>query len=165
MPGTNDSSWVGAIMVSSILAIAATSVAMPERIATHFDGAGVANGFMTRIPYLILMGVVAVAIPVLVLQGLRSAVRRAMGNINIPNREYWLSPQRREASIAWVFAHAARLAAGVSAFAFGLHVALIRANSFVPPKLEPAIAMLLLASSLGGVLIWAFCLLRHFRRP
>jgi uncharacterized membrane protein len=165
MADSKDSSWVVAVMVSSILAIAATSIALPERIATHFDGAGVANGFMTRVPYLVLMGFIAVGIPTLVLFGLRSAIRNAMGNLNIPNRQLWLTPERREASITWLFRHAARLAAGTSAFAFALHVALIRANSFVPPRLESTLATLLLAASLGGVLIWAFVLMRRFRRP
>jgi len=168
MPEPNDQSgWVGAVLVFSFLAILATSIGMPDRIATHFAADGTPNGFMTRSAYLIVMGAVAVGIPALILYSLRRAMRRALGSdsINIPNRAYWLAPERRDASVAWLVGHAARLAAGVSVFAFILHLVLKRTNQLVPPRLDPATAMALLALSLCGVLAWAVGLVRHFRRP
>ncbi len=160
-----DSSWIGAVIVASVLGILATSIALPDRIATHFDGTGAANGFMTRGPYLGLMALLAVVVPTFVLFSVRGAMRRASDRINIPNREYWLKPERREEAMHWLLAHAARLAAGISAFAFLLHLVLIRANGSVPPRLEPSVGAALLGCSVAGVLLWALLLMRHFRRP
>jgi len=160
-----DGSWIGAVILASILGIVATSIALPDRVATHFDASGAANGFMTRAPYLVFMTVFALLLPLLVLRGLRSAMNGAINSINVPNREYWLDPARREESLRWLHAHAARLAAGISAFAFVLHAALIYANHQVPPRLDPGLGFALLGASLIGVLLWGLGLMRHFRRP
>ena len=159
--GTN---WTWTVMVATMLAIVATSVALPYRIATHFAADGRPNGFMNRGPYLVVMCVLAVGVPALVMLGLRSALRRDSGRINVPNRDFWLAPERRVATLEWLAQHVSRLAAGVCAFAFAVHLALIRANGFVPPRLEPTLAIGLLTGSLGAVAVWAGVLVKRFRR-
>jgi hypothetical protein len=159
-PGTG---WAWSVMVATILAVTATSIALPDRIATHFAIDGHASGFMPRGTYLVAMGFLAVGVPALILLGVGGAVRRASTRVKIPDRDYWLSPERREATSEWLAQHTARLAAGACAFAFAVHVALIRANSFVPPRLEPVVSTGLLAGSLGAVLIWVYSFARRFR--
>jgi len=72
---------------------------MPAVLATHYDGAGEPNGWMSRSFalgfHLMLLGVTAAAfigIPTII--G-RVAPRR----LNLPNKEFWLAPERRDASI------------------------------------------------------------------
>lgn len=160
-PGTG---WVWSVMVATILAITATSIALPDRIATHFGIDGHANGFMTRGPYLLVMCLLAVGVPALIMLGVSGALGRASGSVKIPHRDYWLSTERRDATLEWLAQHTARLAAGACGFAFAVHIALIRANGFVPPRLEAVVSTGLLAGSLGAVLTWVYSLARRFRR-
>lgn len=164
MPQRQGTGWVWSVVVATILAVIATSIALPERIATHFAADGHPNGFMTRGAYLIVMCLMAVGVPALILLGVSGALRRGSTRVQIPDREYWLAPERREATIEWLRLHAARLATGACAFAFAVHVALIRANSLVPPRLDPVVSTGLLAGSFGAVLIWVYLLAWRFRR-
>ncbi|HNQ89784.1 MAG TPA: DUF1648 domain-containing protein [Verrucomicrobiota bacterium] len=80
---------------------------LPERVASHFNAAGQADGWCTRSEYLATwlwsLGLVAVLIPVL--QWLMKVIPARF--INMPRRHYWLAPEReaatREAMSAWVF--------------------------------------------------------------
>jgi uncharacterized membrane protein len=68
---------------------------MPARMASHFDGRGVANGWMSR------DGFVAVYVFVLALMAaMFFALPKALAKlppsmINLPHRDYWLAPERR----------------------------------------------------------------------
>ena len=72
---------------------------LPENIASHFNGAGVPNGFMSQKGYLIFMLVFAVGIPAVVVGGISVALRSAQGSINIPIRIIgWLQKENRKPS-------------------------------------------------------------------
>ncbi len=72
---------------------------LPERVATHFDGAGNANGWMTRnglfafwsglIGFLLFSFVATFAITSLVPDRW----------INLPHKDYWLAPERRQQTL------------------------------------------------------------------
>jgi uncharacterized membrane protein len=69
---------------------------LPEGLASHFDGAGRANGssskesfFVFYVGMLGLMTLVFFLLPIL-LRGVPPSI------INIPNREYWLVPERKD---------------------------------------------------------------------
>jgi uncharacterized membrane protein len=73
---------------------------LPERVPSHFGPSGQADGWMSKSAfaafYLILLTFFTL------LMGGISAMIRLMptDTINIPNREYWLAPERREATLA-----------------------------------------------------------------
>jgi len=153
------------IVVASIAIIALSSVWLPVRIASHFGAAGVPNGFMTRGTYLAFMAVVVIGIPALLSAIIGAAIRRSPGSINIPHRDYWLAPARREATAEYLVRHTARLAAGVALFAVALHFVLIHANALSPPRLAAPLLWLPLAGALLGVALWIISLRRRFRLP
>lgn len=152
-------------IVVSLALIALTSTWLPERIATHFGAAGLPNGFMTRGTYLAFMAGVVVGIPTFLSAVIGAAIRRSPGSINIPNRDYWLAPPRREATADYLARHTTRLAAGVALFAVALHFVLIHANGLSPPRLESAYMGAPLAGALAGVVLWIVCLWLRFRLP
>jgi hypothetical protein len=75
---------------------------LPERIAQHFDGAGHPNGWASpKVFWGIGAGVMGILfcsfhLPAL---GLRFIPNHLF---SLPNRDHWLSPMHREASIAWL---------------------------------------------------------------
>ena len=68
--------------------ILSTTSNLPENIASHFNGAGVPNGFMTQKSYLISMLVFAIGIPAVIVGGISVALPSAQSSINIPNKNY-----------------------------------------------------------------------------
>lgn len=68
---------------------------LPETVASHFDMDGVPNGWMSKTAYVVLMLFVMVisAVPTV---GIALLLPRMEGAINIPNKVYWLAPERRE---------------------------------------------------------------------
>ena len=73
---------------------------LPARVAAHFDAAGQVNAFMPKDAFfavqLVVLGILSFAflvIPALILPAL--VVRLPPGMINLPNKEYWLAPERK----------------------------------------------------------------------
>ena len=76
-----------------------SSQTLPEVVASHFDPSGQANGFMPKEGYVWFMAGLVVMLPVLVVYLPNVLMRWAPDSINLPNRQYWLAPQRREQTI------------------------------------------------------------------
>ena len=73
---------------------------LPEQVATHFNEAGQANGWMSRFGFLVL---------IVGLQFGTAAFFSAIGwccrylpesMLNIPNKEYWLADERKDTTLA-----------------------------------------------------------------
>jgi uncharacterized membrane protein len=82
-------------------AIHVTSVmdALPERVASHFDGAGRPNGFQSRDGFLWISLAMSLGL-FATLSVTASWVRRIPnGLLNFPNKDYWLTAERRDAAI------------------------------------------------------------------
>src|SRR5436305_13166641 len=83
---------------------------LPERVATHFDFRGEANGWMSKEADLLLMAALGVGLP-LFLIGICYATRFFPARlVNLPHREYWLAPGRRRETAAYVGAQSVWLA-------------------------------------------------------
>jgi uncharacterized membrane protein len=156
--------WPSAVVVGAITAIALTSDRLPERVASHFGADGLANGFMTRPVYLAFMLGLGVGVPALVSLAMGVSVRHFPRFINIPNREYWLAPERRAATAAYLAAHTAWLAAGLAVFALAVHLLVIRANRLQPPRLDTGFLVALLVALAVALAVWLAVLGRRFRR-
>ena len=71
---------------------------LPAVVASHFDAHGTANGWQTKQAFFSVFVAVTLlgAVLVFVLPALIAIVPRQF--INLPNKDYWLSPERLEAS-------------------------------------------------------------------
>src|ERR1700730_4624348 len=81
-----------------------TGTALPALSAVHFDGAGNANGFVPRERYLHFMGWLALGLPLLIVAVTSVAYARA-DNFKVPNREYWMAPERADATRSFLIGH------------------------------------------------------------
>ena len=156
--------WASTVVVGSITGIALTADWLPARVASHFGASGLANGFMTREVYLAFTIGVVVLPPALVGLSIALSLRYFPQFLNLPNRDYWLAPERRDETEAYLTAHTAWLAALLALFALGIHLLVVRANRIVPPQLEtgPFLAMLLAFAIV--MVAWIGALARRFKR-
>src|SRR6478736_3772473 len=101
---------------------------LPQRVATHFDFQGNPNGWMSKQADLLFMGALGVGLP-LFLIGVCYATRfLPAGMVNIPNREYWLAPERRAQTSAYVGAQSIWLGCVTVAFMTVVHLLVVFAN-------------------------------------
>lgn len=77
---------------------------LPEKVATHYDLAGNPDDWMSRDGFLLLwVGLmVGVALLFTILSWLLPRIPN--GLINMPHKDYWLAPERREETLADVMA-------------------------------------------------------------
>jgi hypothetical protein len=163
-PRSHGTGWASTVVVGSITGIALTADWLPLRVASHFGAGGLANGFMAREVYLAFTIGMVVLPPALVGLGIALALRYFPQFLNLPNRDYWLAPERRGETEAYLTAHTAWLAALIALFALGVHLLVINANRSLPPQLETGPFVALLLGFAIVLVAWIGVLARRFRR-
>ena len=145
--------------------VVASSSELPERVASHFGSSGAADSFMSRRGYVTFMLVFVVGLP-LIMTGIMTLVfRSATTSLNIPHREYWLAPERRPATIAFLINHNMRFGACLAAFLSYMHWLVVQANLQQPPELSNSAIYTGLALFVITIMAWTAWLLRAFRKP
>jgi uncharacterized membrane protein len=69
---------------------------LPQTVASHFDNRGNADGWSSKTLYASFLAVVYLVIAALFLGVKVSMSRFPARLLNVPNRDYWLSPQREQ---------------------------------------------------------------------
>jgi hypothetical protein len=152
------------VLVAAAVFVLATGSGLPATVASHFVVGGAANGYMPRHAYLGLMLAVAVGIPLL-LQLPASLIRRLPARwLNLPNREYWLAPERREATLAFLEQHSAVFPVVVAVFVCVVHWLVVQANVHTPPRLAEAPLFVALGVLFAAVIAWIAALVLRFRK-
>ncbi len=109
---------------------------LPARVATHFGADGQPNGWMARDHHTV--GQVGIS---LFLGGLFFALVRLLPRVpgrflNLPHRDYWLAPNRRADTFAWLGAMLFWLGTLLQGFLAYVFHEVWRANLFTPPALR-----------------------------
>jgi uncharacterized membrane protein len=138
---------------------------LPGLVASHFNAAGQADGWMPRahflkIEILLSLGVTAgFAVLALVVAGVPDAL------VNLPHRSYWLTPARREETRRCLSGMVLSSGCGALAFLLFLHQRVLHANLDGTHQLTPsfgvvlAVALVLIAGPVVRPLV------RFSRRP
>ena len=138
---------------------------LPLRMATHFDGAGTPNGWMSRSEHLIFMAAFGVGFPLFIIGMCWMARYLPTSAIHLPHRDYWLSSERRDESTDYLFRHSIWLGCLGIAFITGLHWTVVFSNQRQPVNLPLSWVLLVAGSFLAGVVLWIVCLYRRFGKP
>jgi hypothetical protein len=158
--------WLYAAWLAlAVIFILVSGTQLPPNVASHFAGSGEADGFMARGSYLAAMCVFAAGLPALMVLWTRRIVQQSPHRVNLPNREYWMAPQRREATLQALTAYMMLFGFGLSLLIAFVHWEVIEANMRQPPRLATArfvIAIGLFMAATGG---WLYRLYARFRRP
>lgn len=145
--------------------IAITTLQLPPVVATHFDASGAANGHMPRGAYLAVMLLIGAGAPLFIGLAPGALMRRHPDRINLPNREYWLAPGRRDATVAYVVAHATWFAVALALFLARVHWLVVEANGREPAMLSTTGIATALALFGLAVTAWLVALFLRFRLP
>lgn len=148
-----------------IICVVATLGKLPVLMATHFDLTGHANGWMGRTSYLELTCGTVLGLP-LFMVGVTLITGRLGRGLNIPNRDYWLAPERRAATVAVALRFVVVLAAIVVLLFSCLHLLVTSANAdSAHPHLNAAVFITMFLGFLAAVLVWIALLRRRFALP
>jgi uncharacterized membrane protein len=142
----------------------ATCAGLPPRVATHFGHGGYANGYMSRDGYLAFMLALTTLVPLVVVAMVGFVPRIAASNIKGPQRAYWLAPERRAASLAWIANHACWMGVTLAGLLLGMHLLTVQANLVTPPRLAETAFVPLLGVFLAAIVAWIAIMVAHFRR-
>ena len=110
---------------------------LPERVASHFDAGGAANGYLPRSMYLLTMLVVC-ALPVLACLAAAASLRNPRARINLPHRAVWLAPDRREETVRRIRRGMGQFSACLLVFLWYVQWLVVRANRHSPAHLPTA---------------------------
>jgi hypothetical protein len=153
------------ILATAVAVILNTSAQLPEIVAVHFGADNLANGRMSRDAYIHFTMMLTVGLPLLIGGSMAWLPRIAPQSLNIPNRDYWLAPERQEETLGFLGRHGYRLGMLLIGLFTAMHFVIIQANSVMPAQLPASRFMTILGIFLAGNVLWAVGLMHHFRRP
>jgi len=143
-----------------------TSHSLPDAVASHFAANGTANGAMSRGAYVGVMLAVVIGLPTLLALVSHFGLGVPGARINLPNRDYWLAPERRAETVTYLRRHLARFSSALLVFLCYVHWLVVRANENRPPHLSASWMNVGLAGFALFAILWTQVIVRHFRtRP
>jgi uncharacterized membrane protein len=135
---------------------------LPDVVASHFDSAGKADGFMTKqnfvifeIAFLILIVGEALLLP-------RLIEKIPDSLLNLPNKSYWLAAERRSETFRNIRNYFEWFSVLLLAFFITINQSVFRAN-IARENLSPIIIWIILSVFLALVIIWLIKFVRQFR--
>ena len=106
---------------------------LPEILGSHFSGTGSANGWQTKLTFfsievaiIVLATLVAFGVP-------RMIAAMPVSLINLPHKDFWLSPERRDDTLAYIGLWNAWFGCALLAFLLFVMELVFRANLQAPP--------------------------------
>lgn len=137
---------------------------LPERVATHFGAAGAPNDWMTRIGHVQFTLVMSAAVTLFVM-GMFAVIRRFGGwGLNIPHKDYWLAPERREATFDFIQRQGFWFAGLLIVFLAGIHHSILAANTRSPVALPSSEIGWIVGIFLAANVAWVAVFIAHFYR-
>ena len=140
-----------------------SSPSLPPTVASHFDAAGVPNSFMPRAGYIRFMLALGLGLP-LVSVAILALVFSNANTMNLPNRDFWLAPERIAGTRAFLLTRAAWFGVMMTLLMGLLHYLELNANAQVPVHLSSALFMGTLLAFAAVTIGWVVALRRTFRR-
>ena len=116
------------MLTAAIVRVASVWSRLPPVMASHFDGQGRPNGFMSRGAFFGFLALVEIGVPLLLVVTPVLVRRLPPELVNLPNREHWLAPERREEAFARLGGWARWFAVLTAAFMWLVLELTVRAN-------------------------------------
>lgn len=163
------SMWIALVVCILLLTAAVLHVAwyfpdLPERMASHFDARGVADGFaskldVVRFSMMMTFGVMGLLVLVgILIQCCPAAL------MDFPNKDYWFSPSESRRTRNWSTGHIFWMADATALFFIGMNQATFQANLGGPPRLGYGF-FVWLGLYCAFMIAWCFLPFWRFRKP
>jgi uncharacterized membrane protein len=140
----------------------ATSTGLPARVATHFGGNGLANGWMSKDGYLLFMLVMSTVFPLVVAAA--TGLIPAAGRSLIAKRSGTMSPERLDTTLRWLRGYATIVGSLIALFILSTHFLILEANARNPARLDNSGLMVAVATFVVLLVIWIIGLAIGLRR-
>jgi uncharacterized membrane protein len=137
---------------------------MPNVMASHFDTSGSPNGWQTQSAFFVIEVLAAALAGLLAFVVPRTLSAIPVSLINLPNKEYWLAPERRQSTMAHFRVHFAWFGCALLAFLLFVMELAFRANLTTPHRLNNTAFIAALVTFLAFALIWTIRLITRFAR-
>jgi hypothetical protein len=151
-------------LLSAIVYFSNTLSGLPPLVASHFNGAGFPTAHMTREFYGKFLFAMGIGFPIAMV-ALLSVVYSKASDMKLPNRNYWLAPERIAQTRALLVSHAVWFGCLMVAIVCYMHWLVLGAHRSVPPHLSNQLVMGGLLVFLGVAVGWIIAVLRAFRLP
>lgn len=153
------------LLIANLLLAALTLFILPEQVAVHFGAGGHPNGFASREANAALMA--GLPLVLFCTFSFLPAVlaRTPVHMISLPNKEYWLAPERCAASLRRLGEALCGYGSGLFTFLLVVNLLLVQANRQVPVHLNERFFLAGLAAFLIFTATWLARLFATFRRP
>ncbi len=135
---------------------------LPEKMASHFNGVGEADGWMSKSAFFIFEGFLMVLVlseftllPLLIKKFPNSM-------INLPNKDYWLAKERRETTFADIGLYFEWFSILLLALFIAVNQIVFQAN-LAGQNLSPLAMWLILGAFFAFVIFWLVKFVRRFK--
>jgi serine/threonine-protein kinase len=154
----------GAIALCAVAQALVDFPRLPEHMASHFGPSGLPNGWMSKQAF---FAVYAVTVGLAALVGYlvpRSIAKKPPERINLPNKEYWLAPERRAETLAFFeryFAWYSCVLLLILVLAMGFA---IQANLSSHLRMPTGPILAIIFAFMAFNLLWVVQMMRHFSK-
>ena len=154
------------VLATGLIAVVLVTVRrLPPLVASHFDAAGVPNGWSSRPVYALLLISIGVVLPLGITGLITSLTRQGPARLNIPARDYWTRPERSQEAVLRVRAYVWWLGCIMAGTALLIHWLVVAAHSHQPPRLKTSALLIVLSAALLSIGGWTAGWYRLLRRP
>jgi hypothetical protein len=158
------SAWFLLIAAAAAGFIWVTGERLPPLVASHFGAGGIATGFILHRRYVFAAMFLCVAPALAIVFPVSLALRNPKTVINLPNRDYWLAPERRADTIDFIRTQMMRFGTALLVFFCYVHWLLVKANQQSPPRLAGAAFVSAVAVFIGFMVVWTAIHYTRFRK-
>jgi uncharacterized membrane protein len=137
---------------------------LPDKIASHFNGSGIANGWMSSSSFTLTMLAVGLGIPAFVV-GIMYSIRFFPAKyLNVPNPSYWREPTNYKRACDFLFVSSLWFASAFLLWQTFFSRLIVTANLVSPPHLNSTHALLMTVLLLAFTFAWVVLLVLRFLR-
>jgi hypothetical protein len=158
------SAWFLLIAAAAVAFIWFTARQLPPLVGVHFGTASIATGFVPRSRYVLAAISASVLLPFVIVFPISLALRSPNVVINLPNRDYWLTPERRPQTVNFIRSQMMRFGTAMLLFICYVHWLVVEANAKSPPRLATGAFVAGIAVFACFVILWITLHYRRFRR-
>jgi uncharacterized membrane protein len=153
------------LVIAAVAIIAGTSVQLPPRMASHFGAHGEVNGWSSRETYELAMIAIVIGAPLALLAAMAWLPRAGVCLRRLPNRAYWLAPERRARTFERLAAFASVAGCLLVIFVTAMHLIVIEANASPRPALPTVPFVSVMLGFAVAMIVWTVAYTYGFRRP
>jgi uncharacterized membrane protein len=154
---------LGVLLGAALAQLAVFLPLMPALLASHFDGAGRANGWSSRAGFAAIELIVLLVIVLAFVVMPASLYKFPDSAFNLPRKRYWLAPERRDETLRFLIASLLWFGCACLALMLAVTHLVIRVNLGLDPRLPSGAMWGLLLAFFAFTILWLLRLLAHFR--